>query len=180
MLRISDEIEISGCSIDYRRNDHTSILLMSALSQQPARFLSKLREILSKPDQYGDCITWVQDGKAIEILDEKEFANSVLLENFQYANFKSFIRQLNVYGFRKTRRNLNERIYYNPHFNKHQPELTALIKRKPRNRRFEFLPRFEHNSLPEPNMPQLPSIHQLLENLRRTYGRTYSSTFREP
>ena len=140
---------------------------MAVPSQKPSRFLSKLRELLSRPDDYGHCIRWVHDGQAIEILDEKEFANSVLLETFLYSNFNSFIRQLNVYGFRKTRRNLNERVYYHPQFIQHRPELAKMIKRKCRRKRYQSNLPDTQNTVPKPSMQQrLPSIHQLLSNLR--------------
>ena len=132
--------------------------MSEVISQKPVRFLSKLREVLSRPDEYGHSITWVRDGKAIQIPDEERFPNSGLKKAFPYTNFKSFIRQLNVYGFKKTMRNLNERIYCHPQFNKHQPELTDMIKRKPRKKKLQHFK--------ETSRPRLPSIYQVLEVIR--------------
>ena len=130
-------------------------------TEPPSRFLKTLRELLSQPEKYDRCIKWVHSGLAIQIPDEKEFAKTVMVEVFRYSNFTSFIRQLNVYGFKKTQRKLEERIYYHPQFNKHQPELAALIKRKPRRRHYLA----EHTA--PPRIPRLPSLNDVLTNLRR-------------
>ena len=114
-------------------------------------FLTRLRQVLSNPDENDNCIVWVHDGRAIQIINEKK-----LLKVFPYCNFNAFVRQLNLYGFQKTQRNLNERIYFHPLYRQHQPELATRIKRKPRRQRLQV----------ESNMPYLPSIKQVLKSLR--------------
>lgn len=102
--------------------------------KMPATFLSKLRLILSNSKQYGDCIAWSLNGYGVEIVDQEKFSTTALLKFYQHTSFVSFIRQLNVYGFRKTRRALEERIYYHPKFTRHKPHLERSIKRQPRRR----------------------------------------------
>ena len=112
----------------------------------PATFLDKLRQILQQPERYGGCIAWVNDGYAVEIKDEDDFSKGPLLDFFEHTNFHSFIRQLNLYGFRKTQRKLNERIYKHEKFNQHEPELAKDICRKRRRTKAQRLNEMEEEN----------------------------------
>ena len=140
----------------------------------PATFLSKLRTILSDTERHGDCISWCMEGCGIQILDEDKFTRTALWEYYEHTSFVSFVRQLNVYGFKKTRRTLEERVYYHPKFNIHEPHLETSIRRKPRRRnkdspspstsptkRNSFTIRRTHidSSAPRQQKQKLPSIH---------------------
>lgn len=139
-----------------------------------ARFLVQLRELLENHEKYGQYINWVHDGKAIQITREKEFAATVLMEMFHYSNFNSFVRQLNIYGFRKTQRKLDERIYYHPRFLRSQPSLAAAIKRKRRREQEPLALAFPiqrggalaFDQPPNTNLPRLPSLREVLDRLR--------------
>ena len=48
-----------------------------------------------------DIITWLPHGKAFRILKPKELAEEILPEYFNRIQYKSFIRQLNIYGFKR-------------------------------------------------------------------------------
>ena len=45
--------------------------------------------------------SWTDDGKAFVVKDTAKFAAEHLPRFFKHANFQSFVRQLNIYGFRK-------------------------------------------------------------------------------
>ena len=45
--------------------------------------------------------SWTDDGKALVVKDTTKFAAEHLPRFFKHANFQSFVRQLNIYGFRK-------------------------------------------------------------------------------
>ena len=49
-----------------------------------------------------DLIRWSDDGKSFIVLDEDEFARTLIPELFKHNNYASFVRQLNMYGFHKT------------------------------------------------------------------------------
>ncbi|KAM6253551.1 heat shock factor protein 3-like [Porphyrio hochstetteri] len=63
-------------------------------------FLAKLWALVEDP-QSDDVICWSGNGENFCILDEQRFAKELLPKYFKHNNISSFIRQLNMYGFRK-------------------------------------------------------------------------------
>ncbi|KAM7171898.1 heat shock factor protein 2 isoform 2-T2 [Macrochelys suwanniensis] len=75
------------------------------MKQQPASagvpaFLSKLWALLGEAPS-NQLITWSQNGQSFLVLDEQRFAKEILPKYFKHNNMASFVRQLNMYGFRK-------------------------------------------------------------------------------
>lgn len=65
-----------------------------------APFLIKLFEIVSSPaSDYLIC--WSEMGDSFRIIDRTKFAQDVLPLYFKHDNLRSFIRQLNIYGFQR-------------------------------------------------------------------------------
>ena len=48
-----------------------------------------------------DLIRWSDRGDSFVVLDEDEFAKTLIPELFKHNNYASFVRQLNMYGFHK-------------------------------------------------------------------------------
>lgn len=48
-----------------------------------------------------DLIRWSDDGRSFIVVDEDEFAKTLIPELFKHNNYASFVRQLNMYGFHK-------------------------------------------------------------------------------
>lgn len=66
-------------------------------------------EILSeKNPMYSHIISWNEDGSAFRVKNITEFSELVLPKFFKHSNFASFVRQLNMYDFHKTRHDNNE------------------------------------------------------------------------
>lgn len=75
------------------------------------------------------------------VLDEDEFARTLIPELFKHNNYASFVRQLNMYGFHKKvglsdnsmraseRKNKSPSEYYNAFFKRGQPNLLWLISK---------------------------------------------------
>ena len=67
-------------------------------------FPTKLWDLVNNPIN-NDIIKWTNDGQGIEILDNTKFINFLLLDRknkiFKTKNVASFVRQLNLYGFKK-------------------------------------------------------------------------------
>ena len=90
-----------------------------------------------------DLIRWSDDGNSFIVLDEDEFANTLIPELFKSNKYASFVRQLNMYGFHKKvglsdnsmraseKKAKNPSEFYNPYFKRGRPELLWLIH-KPR------------------------------------------------
>ena len=65
-------------------------------------FLSKLYDIL-KNNSYSKIIHWDTDGKRVIISDVVNLCNIVLPKFYKHHNYSSFVRQLNLYGFHKSK-----------------------------------------------------------------------------
>ena len=84
-------------------------------------------------------IRWSESGDSFIVVDEDEFAKTLIPELFKHNNYASFVRQLNMYGFHKKvglsdnsmraseRKNKNPSEYSNPYFKRGRPNLLWLI-----------------------------------------------------
>ncbi|GCC25925.1 heat shock factor protein 2 isoform X1 [Chiloscyllium punctatum] len=101
-------------------------------------FLTKLWALVEDPDT-NEFICWNQNGHGFLVLDEQRFAKEILPKYFKHNNMASFVRQLNMYGFRKVL-NVDAGIvkqerdgpveFQHPYFKQGQDELLENIKRK--------------------------------------------------
>ncbi|KAG7282573.1 hypothetical protein CRUP_018692 [Coryphaenoides rupestris] len=108
-------------------------------------FLTKLWTLVEDEDT-NELICWSQEGNSFLVLDEQRFAKEILPKFFKHNNMASFIRQLNMYGFRKvmhidTGVVKQERDgpveFQHPYFKHGQDDLLENIKRKVSNTRPE-------------------------------------------
>ncbi|GIX97224.1 heat shock factor protein [Caerostris extrusa] len=105
-------------------------------SNVPA-FLIKLWKLVEDPT-CDDLIAWSESGFSFIIRDQARFAKELLPQYFKHNNMASFVRQLNMYGFKKVMnyekvglRNENtEMEFQHGFFIKERGELLELIKRK--------------------------------------------------
>ena len=67
-----------------------------------APFISKLFEMISKATD-SDYIKWGPSGNTLIVTDPAAFARDVLPRYFKHDNIRSFVRQLNIYGFQRCR-----------------------------------------------------------------------------
>eukprot|EP00965_Chrysotila_dentata_P190088 6173679-Pleurochrysis_carterae.AAC.3 len=125
-----------------------------------APFLTKLFEIVSVSST-NRCINWTANGDSFVISDPDSFARDILPTYFKHNNIRSFIRQLNTYGFRK-RTNIasgDEQLeFFHEKFRRGQAQMLLQIKRchqpKPQSR----LP-----ERPSPGVAPLSAMHKELE-----------------
>ncbi|XP_062861166.1 heat shock factor protein 4 [Trichomycterus rosablanca] len=68
-------------------------------SNVPA-FLTKLWTLVEDPET-NHLICWSSTGTSFHVFDQGSFAKEVLPKYFKHNNMASFVRQLNMYGFRK-------------------------------------------------------------------------------
>lgn len=141
-------------------------------SHGPANFLKKTYDILSNKS-LSSIITWTEDGKSFLITDIYSFTNNVLPSYFKHSNLSSFIRQLNMYGFHKSKE-VHEDIFHfsHPLFSRDDKGQLNKIRRKPSEpsnnlkkdeivEMLQRLQRFKHQQV---------SMESTLKNLESLYS----------
>ena len=95
-----------------------------------SHFISNLYAIVHC-SEHSDCVTWNEEGTQVHITNIESFSTKVLPKYFRHKNFRSFLRQLNMYNFRLTKvSTANTRIFSNPNFMRNNSKLLKNIKRK--------------------------------------------------
>ncbi|XP_072403892.1 heat shock factor protein 4 isoform X4 [Chiloscyllium punctatum] len=74
--------------------------LMDGYSANVPAFLTKLWTLVEDPES-NELISWSESGTSFHVFDQGRFAKEVLPKYFKHNNMASFVRQLNMYGFRK-------------------------------------------------------------------------------
>ncbi|GMH26269.1 hypothetical protein Nepgr_028112 [Nepenthes gracilis] len=90
-------------------------------------FLAKLYEMVDDQST-NHIISWNQSSDSFVIWDMTEFSRDLLPKYFKHSNFSSFMRQLNIYGFRKVDTDRWE--FANQGFIKDQKHLLSNIIRR--------------------------------------------------
>ncbi|KAK4140695.1 uncharacterized protein C8A04DRAFT_39703 [Dichotomopilus funicola] len=111
-----------------------------AKRKQIPPFVQKLSSFLDE-SRNTELIRWSDKGDSFIVLDEDEFAKTLIPELFKHNNYASFVRQLNMYGFHKRvglsdnsmkaseRKNKSPSEYSNPYFRRGHPNLLWLINK---------------------------------------------------
>ncbi|EJD53312.1 hypothetical protein AURDEDRAFT_157884 [Auricularia subglabra TFB-10046 SS5] len=102
------------------------------------QFLDKLYHMVEDPNT--DLIKWSDSGDSFVVTDQERFSKEILGRWFKHQNFGSFVRQLNLYGFRKVPHlqqgalhsdtSQEPLCFENVNFHRGQPDLLHLISRK--------------------------------------------------
>ncbi|XP_034980514.2 heat shock factor protein 1 isoform X1 [Zootoca vivipara] len=79
--------------------ESTGVVVAGGGSNVPA-FLTKLWTLVEDPET-DPLICWSPSGNSFHVFDQGQFAKEVLPKYFKHNNMASFVRQLNMYGFRK-------------------------------------------------------------------------------
>ncbi|XP_051519424.1 heat shock factor protein 1 isoform X2 [Myxocyprinus asiaticus] len=101
-------------------------------------FLTKLWTLVEDPDT-DPLICWSPNGNSFHVFDQGKFSKEVLPKYFKHNNMTSFVRQLNMYGFRKVvhieqgglvKPEQDDTEFQHPYFIRGQEHLLENIKRK--------------------------------------------------
>ncbi|KAJ9061798.1 hypothetical protein DSO57_1017040 [Entomophthora muscae] len=112
------------------------IMNIKKKGQSVAAFISNLYQLLNS-ETYPTTITWNKDSPGFTIHDAKAF-EEIVCRHFRNASAKSFYRQLQIYGFkrtsdrRRTRRTTQtyDASFHHNHFNPNRPDELVLIRRE--------------------------------------------------
>ncbi|KAK3512050.1 hypothetical protein QTP70_028656 [Hemibagrus guttatus] len=101
-------------------------------------FLTKLWTLVDDPET-DPLICWSPSGNSFHVFDQGRFSKEVLPKYFKHNNMASFVRQLNMYGFRKVvhieqgglvKPEKDDTEFQHPYFIRGQEHLLENIKRK--------------------------------------------------
>mmetsp|Transcript_79768 Transcript_79768/g.231540 ORF Transcript_79768/g.231540 Transcript_79768/m.231540 type:complete len:457 (-) Transcript_79768:319-1689(-) len=113
-------------------------------------FPFKLYTILQDMERKGckDVISWLPDGRAFRIHDVETFANHVLPKYCNGIQYKSFIRNINLYCFERIRDRKDPDVgaYFHPMFKRDEEEQCLKMVRPKRPRKDGRKPRAKQNS----------------------------------
>ncbi|XP_041721918.1 heat shock factor protein 2-like [Coregonus clupeaformis] len=142
---------------------------MKQNSNVPA-FLTKLWTLVEDSDT-NEFICWSQEGNSFLVMDEQRFAKEILPKFFKHNNMASFVRQLNMYGFRKVmhidtgivKQERDGPVEFQHHYFKHgQDDLLENIKRKVSNAR------------PDDTMIRQEDLSNILASFQNVHGKQES------
>ena len=109
---------------------------MSTAESKSARgsFPAKLYELVeghsrSAQSEEDLVVSWCEGGLAFIVRDLTRFCEEVLPQHFCHNKWASFIRQLNLYGFRRITQGSSSGAYWHKHFQRGQPQLLRGITR---------------------------------------------------
>jgi len=108
------------------------------LEKKKNSFLSNLYDILNNRT-YKEIIYWNKEGKGIIISNINKFSTMILPIYYKSSNYSSFIRQLNTYGFHKSKGIIKEgEGYEHDKLNKNSTieDFKKILKIKKRKRLF--------------------------------------------
>lgn len=92
-------------------------------------FLHKTYEIVNDPSN-AVTVAWTSDGMGFAIKSVPDFTEFILPQYFKHSNFASFVRQLNMYDFHKSREEGCENVFRHPSFLRGRKILLRDIHRK--------------------------------------------------
>lgn len=109
----------------------TEVKLLSRITStgQPT-FPWKLHMVLEECEQLGyeDIISW-QGDRMFRIHEPKRFEEEIMKSYFKQTQYRSFQRQLNLYGFRRLKGDFEERTYVHDYFIRGKSELCCFMHR---------------------------------------------------
>ena len=103
-----------------------------------APFPLKLHNMLRECEKEGksNIVSWLPHGKAFKVFAVSEFVERILPTYFKQTKYKSFQRQLNLWGFERITRNCEERgAYFHKSFVRDDPSLCRNLTRQRGNRK---------------------------------------------
>jgi hypothetical protein len=106
----------------------------SRSSQGNALFPWKLHKMLTFCETQGKdtVVSWLPEGKAFKVHNTADFVSEILPMHFKQTKYKSFQRQLNLWGFQRITKGteIEKGAYFHPNFLKNQEDLCQKLSRQ--------------------------------------------------
>jgi hypothetical protein len=102
-------------------------------TQGAGTFPLKLYDVLDAADRKGfnHIVSWHDDGNSFKIHNKENFVGDILPLYFNQIKYKSFHRQLNLYGFSRIHKGPTRGSYFHAHFARGNRLLALTISRQP-------------------------------------------------
>lgn len=115
-----------------------------------SKFVLRLYEMISNTKN-SETLAWTDSGTSFAIVNTDNFTLKLLKKHFKNKNYSSFVRQLNLYGFRKQRDTGEIHVYAHEYFLKDQPEVLCQVNRRVSecNKPAVSIPEIEKNGILE-------------------------------
>jgi hypothetical protein len=96
-------------------------------------FPMKLHTMLDDAEKLGfqDVVCWQKGGNSFKVLLSERFSATIMRDYFNQTMYKSFQRQLNIYGFRRIHSGVDKGGYTHRCFIRGSTDLSSLVLRKP-------------------------------------------------
>ena len=91
----------------------------------------KLHDMLEAAEdlEFTTVVSWLPDGKTFRVHDKERFVNHIMQRYFDQTKYKSFQRQLNMWGFRRPLSGPEKNGYSHQHFVRGRPSLCCRMQR---------------------------------------------------
>eukprot|EP00984_Skeletonema_dohrnii_P013840 scaffold5789_cov99-Skeletonema_dohrnii-CCMP3373.AAC.3 len=95
------------------------------------QFPAKLYEMLEIVDSLGlsDVVTWLPNGRSFQVKDPTKFMELVVPRFFKATKYRSFQRQLNLWGFIRVVKGQGNGVWYHESFIRGNPEMISKLTR---------------------------------------------------
>ena len=108
-------------------NENNPFLTNMMTGEKMLRFPMLLYQILEQ-DEYQSIISWYLNSDNFIIYNRAKFQDELMPEYFHSSSWQLFLKQLNVYGFRRITEGRDLTVYYHKDFVQNKPSLINKIK----------------------------------------------------
>ena len=127
--RPQESFQLASFSAELMQEIHSNASL-------PDTFPFKLHKLLEDAETEGhtNLVSWLANNRSFRVHDLREFEKKIIPRYFRQTKYKSFLRQLNLWGFESINEGSSRRAgYFHPKFIRGQPELCHEMKRVKRS-----------------------------------------------
>ena len=116
---------------DQKKTFEKSQTELMLLSKRSVCFPVKIMILIEECERQGktDIVAWNSNGRAFKVWDHVRFENEILPLYLESSKYSSFLRQLNLYGFRGCSGGADKGNYYHPKFLRGLPWIATKIQR---------------------------------------------------